>query len=70
MLLNESSPIKLVQKQTGYVGLSRAGLVCMVMLIPVILLGTAVSKYSEILAYLSNYVILPPKSAGLTLASH
>jgi hypothetical protein len=59
--LNESSPIKFVQKQTGYVGLSRAGLVCMVILVPVIFLATAVSKHSEILAYLTNYVILPPK---------
>ena len=42
---------------------------CMVILIPVISLGTAVCMYSEILTYLSLYVILPPKSAGLIVRS-
>jgi hypothetical protein len=40
-----------------------------VILIPLISLSTAVCKYSEILTYLSLYVVLPPKSAGFTVGS-
>jgi hypothetical protein len=71
LLMNESSPLRLVWLQAGCGGLTRVGLVFMwIFLSHVFSLGFEFCKYSEILTYLSNAVIFPVKSTEFEVWVH